>query len=253
MNPLIFNLLLGICGACVGAFINWAIYNLCYEERGSISPWNAPRDSASRRKLLDYVPIVGWLSLSRDDSVHGKLHWIRPLLIELTTALGAVWFYHWQMSGGLIDGGTLANPISPSELETWFAGHSLLIVLMLIATFIDFDEKTIPDWITIPGTLTALAIAAFYPRLSIARGDQQSRRARFDPSERYLSSQLNRSHADLASRWQRPANRNGNYRRVGLRLASHYTLPVSVYVESVSPQSQSLPVCHDRFHVATEA
>ena len=86
MNPLIFNLLLGICGACVGAFINWAIYNLCYEERGSISPWNAPRDSASRRKLLDYVPIVGWLSLSRDDSVHGKLHWIRPLLIELTTA-----------------------------------------------------------------------------------------------------------------------------------------------------------------------
>ena len=163
MNPLIFNLLLGIGGACAGAFINWAIYNLCYDERGSISPWNAPRESASRRKLLDYIPIFGWLSLSRDDSVHGKLHWIRPLLIELTTALGAVWFYHWQMSGGLIDGGTLANPISPSELETWFAGHSLLIVLMLIATFIDFDEKTIPDWITIPGTLTALAIAAFYP------------------------------------------------------------------------------------------
>ena len=167
MNPLIFNILLGTCGAFVGAFVNWAIYNLCYEDRGSISPWNVPRESASKRKLLDYVPIIGWLFLRRDDSVHGKRYWIRPLLIELATAFGAVWFYHWQMGAGLIGGENLAIPVSASELEIWFAGHSLLIILMLIATFIDFDEKTIPDWITIPGTLTALLLAAFYPEFRL--------------------------------------------------------------------------------------
>jgi prepilin signal peptidase PulO-like enzyme (type II secretory pathway) len=34
---------------------------------------------------------------------------------------------------------------------------------MIVATFIDFDEKTIPDQITVPGTLAALALAALLP------------------------------------------------------------------------------------------
>ncbi len=34
---------------------------------------------------------------------------------------------------------------------------------MFIATFIDFDERTIPDFVTIPGTLLALATAACCP------------------------------------------------------------------------------------------
>jgi leader peptidase (prepilin peptidase) / N-methyltransferase len=38
--------------------------------------------------------------------------------------------------------------------------HLLLFVLMAIATFIDIDEQTVPDAITVPGTLAALAIAA---------------------------------------------------------------------------------------------
>lgn len=162
MNLMILYILLAVGGAVVGAFVNWGIYNLCYEKRGSISPWNSARDSASPRTWLDYIPILGWFFLRRDDSVHGRFHWVRPMLIELTTALGAVWFYQWQMASGLTSGATLAAPIAPSIRETWFTGHALLITLMLIATFIDFDEKSIPDWITIPGTLAALVLAAFY-------------------------------------------------------------------------------------------
>jgi prepilin signal peptidase PulO-like enzyme (type II secretory pathway) len=44
-----------------------------------------------------------------------------------------------------------------------FISHALLIALMLVATFIDFDEKTIPDEITIPGTLLGLVLAALWP------------------------------------------------------------------------------------------
>jgi leader peptidase (prepilin peptidase) / N-methyltransferase len=45
-----------------------------------------------------------------------------------------------------------------------FVSHAILFWLMLVATFIDFDEKTIPDEITIPGTLLGLALAALWPQ-----------------------------------------------------------------------------------------
>jgi prepilin signal peptidase PulO-like enzyme (type II secretory pathway) len=41
-----------------------------------------------------------------------------------------------------------------------FFTHLLLLILMTAATFIDFDERTIPDLITIPGTCMGLFLAA---------------------------------------------------------------------------------------------
>jgi len=48
-------------------------------------------------------------------------------------------------------------------LHEEFVSHAVLFVLMLVATFIDFDEKTIPDEITIPGTLIGLLFAVVWP------------------------------------------------------------------------------------------
>ena len=45
-------------------------------------------------------------------------------------------------------------------LHCQFAIHIGLIVLMTVATFIDIDEQTIPDSLSIPGTIAALLIAA---------------------------------------------------------------------------------------------
>ena len=44
-----------------------------------------------------------------------------------------------------------------------FLRLSLLLALMTIATFIDFDEQTIPDAVTVPGTIAALALSAALP------------------------------------------------------------------------------------------
>ncbi|OYP33996.1 hypothetical protein CGZ80_17245 [Rhodopirellula sp. MGV] len=44
-------------------------------------------------------------------------------------------------------------------MTTVFASHVVLITIMVAATFIDFDEKTIPDILTIPGTIFALAFS----------------------------------------------------------------------------------------------
>ena len=48
-------------------------------------------------------------------------------------------------------------------LRQQFVGYALLIALMTVATFIDFDERTIPDFITIPGTIFGLVGALIIP------------------------------------------------------------------------------------------
>ncbi|MCG8583938.1 MAG: A24 family peptidase, partial [Pirellulales bacterium] len=44
-----------------------------------------------------------------------------------------------------------------------FLAHAVLLFLMTVATFIDFDEKTIPSWVTDIGALLGLAFAALIP------------------------------------------------------------------------------------------
>ena len=152
-------LLLAVLGAVVGAAINWAIYSWCYFSRRPFSPWMRCEDPPLVRTKLDRTPILGWFSLRRHVKELGSAFWIRPLLIEITWAIGLPWFWFWQSGPGLTGGVAVPS----LWIETWFWGHSVLIALMFVATFIDFDEKTIPDEITLPGTLFALAMAAAFP------------------------------------------------------------------------------------------
>lgn len=152
-------ILLMILGASVGAFINWAIYTWAMFQQRSISPWSTPSENESARTWLDRIPLIGWVSRRRDSAIHGRGFWIRPLLIEATTIIGLPWFYQWLSQGGLTN-----DFIPPAGLaETWFWGQGILLTLMLIGTFIDFDEKTIPDQVTVTGTLIALLFAALTP------------------------------------------------------------------------------------------
>ncbi|MFN9538104.1 MAG: prepilin peptidase [Planctomycetota bacterium] len=147
-----------IFGAMVGAIANWAICNL--RDYGVVlhSPWGPQHPAVSPRRTLDFVPIFGWLALRRDAAVLGKGFWVRPLLVELGLAAGAVWFYQWLAGGGL--SGISARD---GDLEICYSALSLLFVLVTIASLIDLDEMTIPDWITIPGTLAALTFAVAAP------------------------------------------------------------------------------------------
>jgi len=152
---------IALTGLSLGALVNWAIYALAWESR-QISPWQ-PRDpKTSPRQWSDFLPVVGWLGLARDAKVHGEGFWVRPLLIELTCGLGLAALYCWEISGHL------APPLgalraSHTMLHEQFVSHAFLFLLLLVATFIDFDEKTIPDTITVPGTLLGLLLAALWP------------------------------------------------------------------------------------------
>lgn len=146
-------------GLMLGGQVNRGIYRLAWDSR-HIGPWTPPLPQAPPRHWSDKLPIVGWLGLQRETGLHGRGYWIRPILIEICCGVGLAALYFWEMDGRLVPGAVRPPNIT---LFVQFLSHATLLMFLVVATFIDFDEKTIPDGITIPGTLIGLLFAAKLP------------------------------------------------------------------------------------------
>lgn len=151
-----------ILGAIVGGQLNRGIYGLAWKRR-SIGPWTPPHENGPPRRWFDRLPILGWLSLRREVEIHGVRFWLRPMLIELFTGIGYAALYYWEIPGGLFADSPSAAAAGAAMLHAQFLAHAVLISLMVVATFIDFDEKTIPDEITVTGVIVALLFAVLLP------------------------------------------------------------------------------------------
>ena len=156
-----------IVGTVLGSLANLGTYRLAWNSR-PISPWSRPdpKLKTPARRWTDRVPIFGWLGMRREASLHGAGFWIRPLLVELLFGFGLAWLYWWEIGQlGLLPA-SMPRAV-PAEwmnvLHVQFAVHALLVWLMLVASLIDADEKTIPDAITVSGTLLGLLLAAVFP------------------------------------------------------------------------------------------
>jgi leader peptidase (prepilin peptidase)/N-methyltransferase len=176
--PLSVRLLaVGLMGMVLGSLVNWAIYRLAWNRR-DISPWGPKPSGAAPRGWADRIPVLGWLWLRREHQLHGRGFWVRPVGIEVALGLGLAALYWWEVAQqgilcqqiqnifvGAGDGVIpLALPVvSDGLVHTLFLGHALLIVLMAAASFIDIDEKIIPDEITVPGTLLGLVLMTALP------------------------------------------------------------------------------------------
>ncbi len=153
-------------GMFLGALINLCIYRLAYLRR-RISPWGFTRGLVGRRSFVDRIPIVGWINLRREANTHGSGFWIRPLLIELCFGLLVAGLFWWEVDRRMLITPPLPlristlGPAAGAMLNAQFAVHVALLVFMAIATFIDIDEQTVPDAVTVPGTMIALVIAVF--------------------------------------------------------------------------------------------
>jgi leader peptidase (prepilin peptidase) / N-methyltransferase len=158
-------ILLFILGACIGALVNLGIYRLAFFRR-RISPWSFRRSQVPQRTWLQRIPIIGWLSLRREEKLHGRGFWFRPMMLELLFALGVPALFwletvHFALNTlPLFPGLRPAAPQFQAALHVQFAIHVVLLTLMAVATFIDVDERSIPDSLTVPGTIIALLLAA---------------------------------------------------------------------------------------------
>jgi leader peptidase (prepilin peptidase)/N-methyltransferase len=159
--------LLFVIGVLVGGQINRGIYCLAWFPRG-LGPWSPPPADAPRRRALDRVPVLGWWGLRREAPWHGAGYWIRPLLIELATGIGFAALY-W----GEVDQRWLWPALSGVGTPAWTTlhaqclSHLILVSLMMVATFIDFDEQTIPDEITVTGTIVGLVLVVLLPAVAL--------------------------------------------------------------------------------------
>ncbi len=153
-------LLVFLLATLLGTQVNRAIYAFAWNRR-PISPWSRQRPTELLTTWPDRIPIAGWWFQRRWSSRFGAGFWIRPLLIEAFFAVGLTMLYWFERQQGLLPLGALRQNEWTIHLQ--FTSHALLIALMTVATFIDLDEKTIPDEVTLPGTLAGLTGAAVFP------------------------------------------------------------------------------------------
>lgn len=180
--------LLAVClaGMALGSLVNWAIYRLAWNWR-EITPWGPTPEGVSSRSWADRIPVIGWLRLRREHTVHGRGFWLRPMAIELAMGVGLAALYWWEVvRQGLIFhkvqelfAVVFGGPIPPLQLplisNEWmhavFFAHVVLISLMTAASFIDIDEKIIPDEVTVPGTLLGLVLMTLMPQALLSHVD----------------------------------------------------------------------------------
>jgi prepilin signal peptidase PulO-like enzyme (type II secretory pathway) len=159
--------LLFFMGLLVGGQLNRGIYRLAWFSR-DWGPWSPPPAEAPPRCRGDRLPVIGWWGLRREAAWHGRGYWIRPLLIELATGIGFAVLYWGEVDQrwlwpALPD--VAAPPLTALYAQCF--SHLVLVSLMIVATFIDFDEQTIPDAITVTGTVAGLLLAVALPMAAL--------------------------------------------------------------------------------------
>jgi len=159
--PLWSVLLLFVVGAIVAGQLNRGIYRLPYLNKRSISPWSVPPTDSVRRRWYDRIPILGWIFLRRESGIHGNWFWIRPLFIEFFVGIGFPAHVWWVFQDGLLPSDY--GPLLPVTAMAISGSHLAFFALMVVASFIDIDEKTIPVEITDYGVLLGLSLAAIFP------------------------------------------------------------------------------------------
>ena len=135
---------------------------------------------APRRRWWDRIPVIGWFGLRREAAQHGGGFWVRPMLVELFCGVAFAFLYLWEVQWCRLVPENILVPqfFLPSRLShevilrdvilttiryQQYVANIVLLCFMLAAFWIDFDEMTIPDGITIPGTLLGLIIVSVWP------------------------------------------------------------------------------------------
>ncbi|QDU88070.1 Type IV leader peptidase family protein [Pirellulimonas nuda] len=165
-----------VVGAAAASLGNAAIYAWAWNAR-RVSPWQPAPEGVAPRGWADRLPVFGWWRLRRDATQLGRLFWVRPLLIEVGFGLLVAALYWWEVDrlgliGGQVDELLLRAGMQPPEIDprplAWplhavFALHAAAAWLMLVASFVDIDEKSIPSSLTDYGTLAFLLAALAFP------------------------------------------------------------------------------------------
>ncbi len=148
------NLLLGIIvfimGTIVGSFLNVCIVRLPLE-KSIVFP--ASHCVACRTPLqwFDNIPLLSWLILKGRCRTCKEAISFRYWLVELLTGL-AFFFFYWHYG---------------MQAVLW--PYLIMLSGFIVATFVDFEHRIIPDEVSIGGMIAGLVCSLFVPQLHEVR------------------------------------------------------------------------------------
>lgn len=168
-----------ILGCCIGSFLNVCIHRFpskirLWDQLKALNSHGSgcPR-CASAIRWRDNIPLFGWLLLGGKCRNCRRSIAVRYPLVELLTGILFVVVYQAEMPpnfwGQITDFGVSSSegPQTITNLfpvATWlhvrYAMHIAMICCLIVATFIDFELRIIPDGSTVPMMLFGLSVSA---------------------------------------------------------------------------------------------
>lgn len=167
-----------VLGAVIGSFLNVAIYRIPRHERfwesllSVVHPPSSCPNCGNRILSRDNIPIVGWFLLGGRCRFCRQRFSIRYPMIELLNACLFVLVYWMEIPADVYSGlqdsclyvpsgphGIVGSTwLSPNSVMLWrYVYHMILIEALVVATFIDFDLRIIPDGATLPAMFAGVA------------------------------------------------------------------------------------------------
>lgn len=148
-------------GACVASFLNVVIWRVPRGESIERPPSHCPKCGASIRWWQN-IPILSWLALRGKCAVCKAPISPRYLFIELLGgALFLSAFLHFDAIGARFP--EWGDLVVMFELLVWW----IWISLMIVGSFIDFDHKLLPDFVTVGGMVLGCARGCFWSLVSM--------------------------------------------------------------------------------------
>jgi leader peptidase (prepilin peptidase)/N-methyltransferase len=142
----------------VGSFLNVCIYRLP-KEKSPLWPLGSRCGSCFQPiRWYDNLPLLSYWRLRGRCRTCGAAFSVRYFCIELLTALGFVGLFYVEVVYNVhqLNERALGGLTFQIALVTIFAYHAILLCFLLVATFCDFDGRTIPLSLTITGSVVGV-------------------------------------------------------------------------------------------------
>ncbi len=135
-------------GALIGSFLNVCILRLP-KEQSVIAPGSHCFKCGKPVQWYDNIPLVSYILLRGKCRACGASFSIRYFFIELLTAAVFCGCYVYYGASRLL------------------LPYLLMMSGFIVATFTDFDERIIPDEVSVGGTIAGVLVSAFVPQLHL--------------------------------------------------------------------------------------
>ena len=145
-ETMIIGVMIFIFGIIIGSFLNVCIVRLPYE-KSVIRPRSHCVKCKKTIPWYNNIPLVSYILLKGKCRFCGEKISFRYFLVELLTGLSFVGFYLYY--------GLTASVFA----------YFVMISCFIVATFVDFEHRIIPDEVSVGGMCVGLVLSLFIPSL----------------------------------------------------------------------------------------